>query len=70
MSKAYTKYKQYRIARRYGDIVQQNRTVTVYTKHKHPLWQFWNWGVYECNYEYSEWEDVPIPVISEWRQND
>lgn len=58
-----TKYNQYRLAKRKGEITQQYRVVTSTTKHAYPLWKIWRWGTYVVDYEYGEWIDMPMEEI-------
>jgi hypothetical protein len=58
-------YKQYRLAKRNGEIVQQERLVTADTKRVYPVWQFWHWGLYEVTYNYGEWKDIPFADADE-----
>lgn len=48
-------YKQYRIAKRDGEIIQQVRTVKTTTTNK--WWKPWE---YLVEREYSDWVDIPI----------
>ena len=51
-------YKQFRLAKRNGEIVQQFRTIISNTKAKwYKPWE------YKVEYEYGEWEDIPIPEL-------
>jgi hypothetical protein len=60
-----TTYKQYRLAKRNGEIVQQTRQVSTTTKNKwYKPWE------YTCEYEYSEWEDLPFINLPEWEMDD
>ncbi len=53
------RYKQWRLAKRDGEIVQQCRTVIVTTTNKwYKPWE------YQSHYEYGEWEDVPLVELS------
>ena len=48
-------YKQYRLAKRNGEIVQQCRTVTITTTNKwYKPWE------YQSHIEHGEWEDIPF----------
>ena len=60
-----TSYKQFRIAKRNGEIIQQQRTVVVVCLHQHPFWKFWKWGIYESTYNYCEWKDIPIVNVED-----
>jgi len=53
--KVWMTYRQYRLAKRDGEIVQQTRTVKVYDDNP------W-YTLFGLNYsrEYTEWEDVPF----------
>ncbi len=58
-----TRYTQYRLAKRNGEIVQQKRTVSVENKYDIPLWKIWKLfklESYEVISNYGEWEDVPF----------
>ena len=53
------RYKQWRLAKRNGEIVQQCRTVIITTTNKwYKPWE------YQSHYEYGEWEDVPLVELS------
>ncbi len=60
-----THYKQFRLAKRHGDIVQQYRTVTSKSKVSYPWWAFWKWGIYDVHHEYGKWADIPIVELEE-----
>ena len=53
-------YSQYRLAKRNGEIVQQVRQVSTTTKNKwYKPWE------YTCEYEYSEWKDLPFIELND-----
>jgi hypothetical protein len=58
-------YKQYRLAKRNGEIVQQERWATIETKSKYPFWKFWQWGNIEVTTNYGEWKDIPFADADE-----
>jgi hypothetical protein len=62
-------YKQYRLAKRNGEIVQQERWVTIETKSKHPFWKFWQWGNIEIITNYGEWKDIPFADVFDEVEN-
>ena len=64
------RYQQYRLAKRNGEIVHQTRYVECITKLAHPRWQFWNWSTYKVDYDYSDWMDMPMIELFEWKQGD
>lgn len=53
-------YIQYRLAKRNGEIVMQKRNVTTTTKNLFKWYQFWKWGLFEIEREYTEWVDEPF----------
>jgi hypothetical protein len=68
LEKKMSRYTQYRLAKRDGEIVQQKRTVSVEPKYNIPLWKIWKiWSLatYEVIYNYGEWEDVPFADADE-----
>jgi len=58
-------YKQYRLAKRNGEIVQQVRWMTVETKNDMPFWKFWTIGEVEMITKYGEWKDIPFADADE-----
>jgi hypothetical protein len=60
-----TRYTQYRLAKRNGEIVQQKRWATVETKNDMPFWKFWKFIHVEIITNYGEWEDVPFADADE-----
>ncbi len=51
-------YKQYRLAKRKGELIQQVRLVKTRTSNKwYKPWE------YKIEYEYGEWEDLPIVEV-------
>ena len=57
---------QVRFVRRNGELTQQNRSVTSTTKNK--CW--WKPWVYEVEYSYGKWIDIPIPELDTLRAGD
>ena len=52
------RYKQYRLAKRNGELVQQVRTMEITVTNKWYMpWQL------EERVEYGEWVDIPIPEV-------
>jgi hypothetical protein len=52
-------YKQYRLARRDGELIQQERTITSTINNKwYKPWE------YHVEYEHTEWKDIPIVDVS------
>jgi hypothetical protein len=60
-----SRYTQYRLAKRNGEIVQQKRWMTVEAKNDPPFWKFWTIGEIEFVTNYGEWEDVPFANADE-----
>ena len=58
-------YKQYRLAKRNGEIVQQVRMAIVTAKPTHPIWKIWKLHQCTYNYEYTEWTDIPIVELKD-----
>ena len=52
------RYKEYRLAKRNGEIIQQERHVYVNTKSK---WLFFD----DTEVNKGEWKDIEIPVIDD-----
>lgn len=60
------KYKQWRIAKRDGQIIQQVRTVT--SRVTNAKW--WKPWAYKVEYDYSEWFDEPLEELYTFRIGD
>ena len=58
------KYVEFRIARRFGEIIHQRRYVTTRTTNLSPWWKFWSY-TYHTDRTYGNWEDIPIPEIGD-----
>ena len=59
-----SRYCEFRLAKRHGEIVQQRRYVTYNTKVVTPWWKFWEHNL-EFDTVYGEWADMPIPEIGD-----
>lgn len=59
-----SRYCEFRLAKRHGEIVQQRRYVTYTTRGVSPWWKFWEY-IYDIDTTYGEWADMPIPEIGD-----
>ena len=55
---------EFRLARRYGELIYQRRYVTTKLTRTSPWWKIWDY-TYHTDRTYGNWADIPIPEISE-----
>lgn len=59
---------EFRLARRYGELVYQRRYVTTKLTRTNPWWKIWAYE-YHTDRTYGNWADIPIPEIGEEENN-